>query len=295
MKIIVTGANSLIGNNIVSTLIKNGHNVVGIDIAFRTKHQNEKQVLIKDYSEYPSKMENADVLIHLAWMGTTQDQRISEEVQKKDYEISLMMAEKAFNEYGIKRFILAGSQAEYGPHNDLITEDTELKPNIAYGKYKHKLYETLANKYPNKVVIDGRIFSCYGPHQALTNLIPATLTKMLKNETCQFTPATQLWNFIYVEDLANIFAKLCVVDTKSTCVNLASDDTRPLKEMISDMKEVSKSVSDLQFGAVPYNTSGYVSLNPSIKKLKSLIPDVKFTPFKAGVINVIKQIKGELL
>ena len=88
-----------------------------------------------------SKIGKFDCLMHFAWNGTRGSFRADEELQKSNYENSVNLINAAI-ENGCKKILTAGSQAEYGLCNGLITEETICNPNTAYGYYKNKLYET---------------------------------------------------------------------------------------------------------------------------------------------------------
>lgn len=297
-KVIVTGSNSFVGEAIVRQLSIYGYKVFAMARRFPDdfpSDSNIERIVIDSYNDYVTNIPNADVLIHCAWMGTTQDTRVNEDIHKENYEVSMKMIQKATQDKGIKKIILAGSQAEYGPTNGKINENSPINPNTAYGKYKNKLFEDAKHTFIDFVIIDARIFSTYGPKQDDRNMIPSILKNMICGEDCLFTPATQLWNYIYVDDCARFFAEL--VDDRfsdSFCLNLASNDTRQLKLFIKDMVKETNSTSKIIFGAKEYNSSGYVSLDPDISKLVNYFPNFMFTDFKVGIDNTIAWIRKEL-
>ena len=78
------------------------------------------------------------------------------------------------------------------------------------------------------------------------------LYKMLCNENIDMTEGIQYWNYLYVEDLAKIIILLAENESAQGVFNLASEDTRMLKDYIIEIKSILKSESKINFGAVPY-------------------------------------------
>jgi nucleoside-diphosphate-sugar epimerase len=80
-------------------------------------------------------IEKADVFINLAWTNTDHDGRNNAILQgiNVDYAKEAMRVSALI---GCKLFVEAGSQAEYGFVQDLITEETPCNPEVEYGKAK---------------------------------------------------------------------------------------------------------------------------------------------------------------
>ncbi len=97
----------------------------------------------------------------LGWRG--QRNRMNREVQQKNVADSLKALEGA-KKLGCRTFLFSGSQAEYGIHQDAMTEETTFKSVSEYGKaegdfFCRKAMELTAGfRY-----IHARIFSVYGP------------------------------------------------------------------------------------------------------------------------------------
>ena len=103
---------------------------------------------------------------------------------------------------------------------------------------------------------------------------------MKKNKDVNMTEGKQYWNYIYIKDLSKIIISLIFNKKAKGIFNLASDDTRPLKEYILDMKNVLNSKSKINFGAIPYRQEGIVNIRPSIYKLNKYIKKNSFSTFR---------------
>ena len=129
----------------------------------------------------------------------------------------------------------------------------------------------------------------FGENDHPWTLVMSAIDKMLRNEKVDLSPCTQNWNFIYIKDAVRIITTLCVkavenLDFKHEVYNIASEDTRVLKDFVVRMKELTNSISELNFGAmIPANL---VSLQPDMSKTKKVVVEIT----KYSFDDVIKRI-----
>ena len=81
-----------------------------------------------------------DVFCHFGWGGSGSASRTDRALQEKNLEISLETVRTA-KALGCRKFLFSGSQAEYGMHRDLITEETVCEPKSLYGEAKLAMRE----------------------------------------------------------------------------------------------------------------------------------------------------------
>ena len=124
-KILITGANSYIGTNVESWLLKNNYSVSTLDM-----HNNKWKD--QDFSQY-------DVIFHVAGIA-----HASKDPSKKDLyysvnrDLAFEVAQKA-KESGIKQFIFMSSILVYGDSSKsvrVITAETIPNPTDFYGESK---------------------------------------------------------------------------------------------------------------------------------------------------------------
>ena len=305
MKYIVTGATSFLGEAIVEQLLSecgggaitailraeraNSHNLpTGVNVVYAN---------MDEYESLSSKISTPhDVFINLAWAGTTHGGRGLETVQKENVQYTLDAIREAAK-IGCKVFVESGSQAEYGTVTTKITEDTYCHPHTEYGKAKLNTYkegrelaESLGMRY-----VHLRIFSLFGEHDHERSMIMQAIRKMISDEELNLSNCTQMWNYLYASDAAKMIVRLCEqylkdVQLKSDVYNIASNDTRVLKEFVERIKFLTKSNSQINYGA--YQTPVLVSLNPDIEKIQQIV-NVSFTPFDDVVQKIISTIPNE--
>ena len=296
MKFIITGATSFIGLELTEYLLANGHSVIAVcrpNSKGLSSIPNGVEIVsseMADYGNLHNEIAQADVLINLAWGGTGHDGRNVVDVQNENIAYTTA-AFFAADKMGCKLFIEAGSQAEYGSTIEPQSEDSVCNPFSEYGKAKlmvkeelFKISEQLGIKY-----IHLRIFSIFGENDHPWTLVMSAIDKMLKNEQVDLSPCTQNWNFLYVKDAVKIITKLCDYAIRTNVFthevyNIASRDSRILKDFVEEMKAITKSKSVLNYGAI--TPSNLVSLQPIISKMESATGIYEYTQF-ADVINKI--------
>lgn len=295
--ILVTGATSFIGINLIKEILKD-YKVIAV-----VRPNSEKVSLLpasdnlsifelemKDYYRLPSLIkEPIHAIAHLSWGGTRGDARNNIELQEQNFKFSVDALHSAVK-LNAKIFMSAGSQAEYGLQNEIISENTVPKPVTAYGKSKLKFYEYGIEfcKNNNIKFVELRFFSLYGAGDYEGTLIMNMLDKMLKNEPCDLTDCTQKWNFLNIKDaVVGMKILLECEEVKSGAYNFASEDTRELKSFLLEMKKITNSKSQLNFGTIPHNDSGKYGINPDITKLLNTGWQPKIS-FKDGIREIIE-------
>ncbi len=297
MKYIITGATSFLGVELTKSLIQQGQQVVAICRQGSRGLENlPKQVdfvcfEMDEYRSLPAQVNHADVFIHCAWAGTGKEERDMIETQNRNIEYSLD-AMRSAHQLGCELFVMAGSQAEYGSTIQLQNEDMPCNPFSEYGKAKlqvqqdcSRLAEELGMKY-----LHLRIFSLFGENDHPWTLVMSCIDKMLRNEPIELSSCTQNWNFLYVKDAAWQIVQLCEYALETDgfnheIYNVASDDTRPLKQFVEYMKKMTKSQSELRYGTIV--PERFVSLQPSLAKLQMVVKEMRITPFELIIKKIV--------
>ena len=301
MTFFITGASSFIGVELCRYLSDNGHSVIAMsrrenEHLEEIKKNGHLQVFRADMQSLVDKANgvNADVFIHLAWAGTTHEDRNTPAIHEENVRLSLECVRLA-KQMGCQLYVDAGSQAEYGIVPGILTENTPCNPVTAYGKGKLKMYkdtcvltELLGLKY-----LHLRILSVYGENDHDDTLIMSALKKIKANETIEMRSGGQKWNYVYVKDAARQIGELALhamADNAFKCevYNIASNDTRKLSEFVEVMKEITGSKSELHFGG--YDPAKDVNLDPDMRRLEHIVNPLTKWSFEKIVLNIGKSI-----
>jgi len=301
-KAIITGATSFIGVHLINVLLSNDYHVTAIvrphsinaDRIPIDKRITVIELDMSDIHQLVDKVQEKEyeVFYHLAWEGVRVPYRDDKLLQMSNYNNAIKAMEISVI-LNCKVFVGSGSQAEYGRCSGKITEDYIPQPTTEYGKAKLAAYRTLSSlsKINNIKFIWTRIFSVYGKYDYEKTLVMSALTKLSKNEDLQLTECKQMWDYVHVEDVANAMYMLGAYDCKDGIYNIASGNSKQLKDYVINMKKITGSSSKLDFGAIQYSTEGFVSFEPVITKLLSSIDWTCKVSFEEGITNLWKSFK----
>jgi len=312
MNILITGANGFIGRALTTQLINEGYEVYGVIRPDTDNREglHEKLHLIECRLNESGQLLNCnlpgmDACVHLAWIGANKEDRDSEAIQKDNLENTMKLIETA-GRLGCTRFLFAGSQAEYGVTEEKVLSGEEssepydethsCNPVSMYGKTKLKVLHQgreAANRF-GMTYIHLRIFSLYGKNERRKTLIPAAVDAFAAGGHMSFSKGTQLWNYLHVKDCAKAIADLInsvfIIDEddpdESCVVNIASSDTRPLREFVEEIHSVIGK-GDMDFDAKINNPEGTAFLNPDISKLCRITGFEEQMDFAKGIEEML--------
>ena len=208
-----------------------------------------------------------DAFVHLAWDGVLGGER-NDPSQWRNVSSTMELVELA-KKVNAKSFIGLGSQAEYGPCQNKIDEFCQTKPTTLYGVSKlasQLLSERLCAEYGIRHAWL-RLFSSFGPTDNPEWLIPYLTKSLIAKERPKLTAAEQLWDYIYVEDVAS--AIRAVLDSKDAqgVFNLGSGHAYRLKTIIEKIRDLIDSQLPLGFGEVQYRPDQVMHLQADISRL----------------------------
>jgi len=179
-----------------------------------------------------------DAIAHLAWWGVRNADRNSP-IQARNIGSTIELAGMAA-ELGVKVFVGAGSQAEYGQYHRAIGEDDPARPTTLYGMAKVASATMLAelSRQNGMRFTWLRLFSTYGPKDHDHWLIPQLIRALKAGQRMPLTKAEQLWGFLHVRDAADGIRTVIESDAASGVFNLGSPDAPPLRETILAIRDL---------------------------------------------------------
>lgn len=278
-KVTVTGAAGFAGCNLVEALVEKGYFVYAVVRPYsghnsRLQESDRLKVVpcdMEDYGKLPEMIhEQCDVFYHLAWQSG------NFEAQKNCIDYSLVALDVAAH-IGCKRFVCTGSQAEYGPQTQLITEETCPHPVTAYGVAKLATC-VLTRQRASELGIEwiwGRIFSLYGKYEPNGRMLPDLVRALQEGRTFYLSAATQIWDYLYSSDGVDALIALSEHGRSGEIYNVANGAYRPLRLFTEELRQEIAPDGDIVYGDP---LDGATSLHVSVEKIQ------RDTGWKAGTL-----------
>lgn len=300
-RVVVTGATSMIGVALIQECLKNNIEVLAIlrRQSGRLTRLPKSSLLeiceceLDEMEKLFSLEKSYDVFYHFAWANTSKATRDNPVLQEKNIKYVLDAVELA-HRLGCTKFVGAGSQAEYGKIDTVITPDSPVNPIISYGMAKYAAGR-LCEKRCVQLRMDyvwGRIFSVYGRYDNDGTMINYALEQFLKGKPAKFSAATQMWDYLYEEDAGKIFFHLGNKQVANGIYCIASGNSRPLKEFILEIQQCFGTNAVCEFAEETNDNA--ISLQADIGKLLKEIQYMPKVEFRDGISKVIKNRTGLL-
>ena len=312
MRILITGAASFLGRHLVEYFLSKEEEVLalvrenarGVDELLGYKANNKFKLIVLDMKDIERLDTEFDVCIHLAWGGIGKEGRMDENIQRENIDAAVKLM-RVCKERGAKRFLFAGSQAEYGQTLSDIevkygkdfdinnipkqSEKSPTNPKSEYGKAKLELKSKL------KILGDSlgieyvhmRIFSVFGSGDHETSLISTCIRDFKENKDVHIGECIQSWNYIYIKDLCEAVYLLSKKDLQGEFVfNVAGENNRILMDYVKDIKRLLDSSGGIVVEKKEAASEGLPFLNPNIERLKR-IGFVESYGFEKGIKDCI--------
>lgn len=277
MKVLLTGATGFLGSWVLEQLLDGGDTVAvllrdGADTSRITACLERAQVIrgdLRDVAAFEPAVRAfaPDAVVHLAWDGVAGAERNAPR-QWRNVSAALELVELAAR-CGAQHWVGVGSQAEYGPCANVISEDTPTHPTTLYGASKlatGQLAQALCGQLGLRF---GwlRLFSSYGPRDNPSWLIPSLILALQRGERPAVTGAQQLWDYIHVADAAAAVVAVLRNPGAQGFFNLGSGSAPPLREVIETVRDLVAPGQPIGFGDIPYRPDQVMHLQADIRRL----------------------------
>lgn len=228
-----------------------------------------------------------DTVFHLAWDGVSRHKR-NDPRQVRNNVPGTTDLFLASVQAGVRFFVAAGSQAEYGLADHRMDETHPTNPTTLYGAAKIATLGLL--KHLTTVHDVGlawlRIFSIYGPQDDNDTLMSSLIRKLLQGERPAVTDGRQLWDYLYVDDAAKAF--LSVAKSRSAGVfNVGYGQAAPLRTTMSTVRDLINPNLEIGFGEIPHGLAAITHLEPDVTKLTQATGWSPHVPLYEGLCQTI--------
>lgn len=294
-KVIATGATGMIGSAMIGQMIADGIEVTAIIRPGSAKKinlpQSDKINIIEcDISrldDLKGKLpKDHDTFFHFAWDGTYGNSRNDAVLQQKNVRYTLDAVGLA-HDCGCSVFVGAGSQAEFGFVEGVLSDRIPKDPVTAYGIAKLEAGR-LSRIYCESLGIRqswGRIVSTYGPGDNHYTMVMSAVIGMLEGRRMSFTKGDQIWDYLYGGDCSRAFYLIGEKGKHGRAYTIGSGKSMPLKDYITIIRDTLAPGLETGLGEKEYFDHQVMRLEADISELTEDTGFVPQTGFREGILK----------
>ena len=320
---IVTGATGAVGMALIQLLIDKGIEIFVITRpdsmrndrlrrladSYSTSADKKINILEWDFSKLSDLENNTgkewDVFFHFAWAGASGQGRNDMYLQNQNVRMSLDAVALA-ERFGCKKFVGAGSQAEYGrPYlkkdtpmdyqidQYRLSSETPAFPEMGYG-FAKLCAGYMTRDYAHQLGLEHnwlRVLSVFGPYDGDNSMMMQAIKGFMKGTSPDFSKGEQIWDYVYSKDAALAFYDVAEKGIDGKTYVLGSEKERPLAEYLSIARDIICPGLKLKMGTRPYGENQVMYLAADSSELKK---DTGFECrylFEDGIEETVKLLK----
>ena len=238
-KVLITGGTGLIGTQTIPLLKEQGVEVYALTIG--NEHSSEGLTYIKsnlfDKNNIEKIMQDIrpEYLLHYAWLSTG----LFNDNTNFDFLTSSIDLLKSFVKNGGTRVVMAGTYAEYGYHNEILSEDMPAEPINIYSRCKDFVRQISEAYCKNNNVSFGwgRIFSAFGKETDPRRLTSDVINHLKSNQPVTIRSGSLVRDYIYTKDIAAAFVKFLMSDVEGI-VNICTGQETTIHDYVMKIAKI---------------------------------------------------------
>lgn len=259
---LITGATGFIGANLTRHLVGGDAKVHILTRQESNKWRiqdiihkvSEHQVDLLDYERLRKIVFTIkpNIIFHCAAYGGYPFQQEVNKIMETNILGTLNLL-NALSAVGHECFVNTGSSSEYGLKSKPMSEEDLLEPINAYGVSKAAVTlfcQSLARSQ-KRPIVTLRLFSPYGPYEEPTRLIPSVITACLLEKNPEVTSGEAFRDFVFIEDVIDLFMKVVVSPQLGQVVNVGSGKQHSVREVVEKIIRLSGVKVQPRWGTVP--------------------------------------------
>ena len=286
-KILITGINGFLGSHLAKYL-KSSFEVLGLEYSLNNLFRIESEKF-KVYDVFSKPLENIFIeneiyaVIHVATIYRRKLEPL-QNLLKTNVLLPVNLLELS-NKHGVSLFLNTDSFFNNSSYSYSYLSDYTLSK-----KHSIDWIRLMSNSSSCKIV-NMKVFHMYGENDSPSKFIPHLIDTILREETfIDMTPGLQTRDFIYVNDVVSAFETVLKNELKLTNYQeyeVGSGKSFSIKHLAELIQKISKSKTELNFGAIPYRKGEIMESVCNNKKLIELGWTSKFS-LNVGLSKIIK-------
>ncbi len=303
-KVLITGVTSFIGFSVMKELYNRGIDIIAV-VRSSSKNMDKLQGYrikiiecdLESIKTIEDKIlgEKIDIIYHFAWQGVYGKECRNEKIQLMNLHATLDLIDVA-DRLDIPTFIGAGSIHETEAIYEMSENRIIKNRGLMYKSAK------LAAHYMGKAKCGYTgirffwpiITNAYGEGEISDRLISSAIRKLLCGSTLNVSEGEQLYDFIYIDDVANAFYLIGKKGIDGRNYIIGSGHPQPLYKYLKIVERfVNDMVSYPQYIRLGFGkkTQYVINLPESSFETRTLTEDTGFYPrtsFEKGIIKTIQ-------
>ena len=277
MIVLVTGANGYIGRHVVTKLLDMGHQVTAADFHFDGVDARAKQCNVPIFSGSDTIYEELgrpEVCVHMAWRDGFVHNSENHMGDLSNHITFLKNMIKG----GLPLLTVMGTMHEVGYWEGAIDENTPCNPLSLYGIAKNALRQSLMLMTENTdcKLHWLRAYYITGDDLRGNNIFAKISQAALEGKKeFPFTSGKNLYDFIDVDDLAEMIAVASVQDKVNGIINVCTGKPVSLSERVESFIKEHNFDIKLKYGAFPDRTYDSPGVWGDAKKINTILKDDK--------------------
>ena len=288
-KILITGINGFLGSHLAKYL-KSSFEVLGLEYSLNNLFRIESENF-KVYDVISKPLENIFIenefyaVIHVATIYHRKLEPL-QNLLKTNVLLPVNLLELS-NKHGVSLFLNTDSFFNNSSYSYSYLSDYTLSK-----KHSIDWIKLLSNSSLCKIV-NMKIFHMFGENDSPSKFIPRLIDTILREETfIDMTPGLQTRDFIYVNDVVSAFETVLKNESKLTNYQeyeVGSGKSFSIKYLAELIQKISKSKTELNFGAIAYRKGEIMESVCNNKKLIELGWTSKFS-LNVGLSKIIRNL-----
>lgn len=292
--ILVTGAAGLIGREVYSQLVAQGHTVVGVDNCQRFPNFTPDGNFVKaDLIEYLNSTTNKfDIIYHMAAInGTSNFYKNPNAVLANNVQIDLALFKFAETNENLKLVYASSSEVIAGTTNFPTAEEVDIEIcNIHNPRWSYRLPKILSENYLvnskiNFVIV--RFFNVFSEHSGEGHFVKDIVSKC-RNGNFDLIGPNETRSFCYAKDAVDAMIKVEEYATRDI-VNIGSNEEIEIFEAAAIIADA-LGIDIEKWNVIESNNGSVLRRQPNINKLKKYYPEFNPSNFKETINSIKKKL-----
>ncbi len=304
-RVLVTGATGFLGSHVVTRLLNDGAHVDAVTLRGLSNRSRPTAPVAAEVELHEVDLNDADsvthmvkrtrpelVIHHAAFTHVGKSfARIDENIQTNiQGTVNLLRALNADYE----RFVYIGSGDVYGDAPVPFREDGPVSPVSPYAvsKYAAERFCRMFHQAYGWPIVCLRPFNAFGPHQTTDRIIPALILSALDGRDLEMTEGRQTREFMYVDDVADVFVRaLSHPGIDGEVINVSRGEEVSIRDLALTVLELLGNPVRPLFGALEYRPNEIWRMFGDNTKVRELLNWAPSTSLADGLAKTIEWCK----